>query len=253
LPDPFAVVTVDGEQTHTTTVAKKTLNPYWNESFDIHVTNQSVIAVQIFDQKKFKRKDQGFLGVINVQVVDVFDLDNNTDSDEMLTRELKKSNANEVVHGKLIISLSTNVNTSPPHPAVRDNLNSMSNHTRSDSIASSSNSNSNQRASFVETSRPLSLSNSTPSAANGNAVPGPSTTSGGNSARAFSHMEDHAPLPPGWERRVDHLGRTYYVDHNTRTTTWTRPSMNATATQRLQEHQNITEMERRRTLWRSCD
>jgi E3 ubiquitin-protein ligase NEDD4 len=54
LPDPFgknnknnknknginpiiyaAVVTVDGEQTHTTTVMKKTLNPYWNESFDL--------------------------------------------------------------------------------------------------------------------------------------------------------------------------------------------------------------------------
>jgi E3 ubiquitin-protein ligase NEDD4 len=30
-----AVVTVDGEQTHTTTVMKKTLNPYWNESFDL--------------------------------------------------------------------------------------------------------------------------------------------------------------------------------------------------------------------------
>lgn len=27
-----------------------------------------------------------------------------------------------------------------------------------------------------------------------------------------------------WERRVDHLGRPYYVDHNTRTTTWKRPS-----------------------------
>lgn len=31
----IAVVTVDGEQTHTTTVMKKTLNPYWNESFDL--------------------------------------------------------------------------------------------------------------------------------------------------------------------------------------------------------------------------
>ena len=35
LPDPFAVVTVDGDQTHTTTVMKKTLNPYWNESFEV--------------------------------------------------------------------------------------------------------------------------------------------------------------------------------------------------------------------------
>ncbi|TSK16036.1 NEDD4-like E3 ubiquitin-protein ligase WWP1 [Bagarius yarrelli] len=33
------------------------------------------------------------------------------------------------------------------------------------------------------------------------------------------------PLPQGWERRVDTRGRIYYVDHNTRTTTWQRPTM----------------------------
>lgn len=27
-----------------------------------------------------------------------------------------------------------------------------------------------------------------------------------------------------WERRVDDRGRIYYVDHNTRTTTWQRPT-----------------------------
>ncbi|XP_055048529.2 NEDD4-like E3 ubiquitin-protein ligase WWP2 isoform X2 [Misgurnus anguillicaudatus] len=32
------------------------------------------------------------------------------------------------------------------------------------------------------------------------------------------------PLPPGWEKRVDQRGRFYYVDHNTRTTTWQRPT-----------------------------
>jgi hypothetical protein len=36
-PDPFAVATVNGEQTRTTSVIKKTLNPYWNESFDMYV------------------------------------------------------------------------------------------------------------------------------------------------------------------------------------------------------------------------
>ena len=42
--------------------------------------------------------------------------------------------------------------------------------------------------------------------------------------RILSSVEDaFGPLPPGWERRVDHLGRTYYIDHNTRTTTWHRP------------------------------
>ncbi|KAM2970145.1 hypothetical protein FF2_017151 [Malus domestica] len=33
-----------------------------------------------------------------------------------------------------------------------------------------------------------------------------------------------APLPPGWEKRSDAVtGKTFYVDHNTRTTTWTHP------------------------------
>ena len=34
-----------------------------------------MLAVQIFDQKKFKKKDQGFLGVINVRIGSVIDLD----------------------------------------------------------------------------------------------------------------------------------------------------------------------------------
>jgi E3 ubiquitin-protein ligase NEDD4 len=37
------------------------------------------------------------------------------------------------------------------------------------------------------------------------------------------------PLPPGWEERKDGSGRTYYVDHNSRTTTWGRPNGRAPA------------------------
>jgi E3 ubiquitin-protein ligase NEDD4 len=39
------------------------------------VTEDSVLALQIFDQKKFKKKDQGFLGVVNVRIGNVIDLD----------------------------------------------------------------------------------------------------------------------------------------------------------------------------------
>ncbi|CAG2059370.1 unnamed protein product, partial [Timema podura] len=41
------------------------------------------------------------------------------------------------------------------------------------------------------------------------------------------------PLPVGWEIRRDTRGRIYYVDHNTRTTTWQRPN-----TERLQHFQH---------------
>jgi atrophin-1 interacting protein 4 len=33
------------------------------------------------------------------------------------------------------------------------------------------------------------------------------------------------PLPRGFERKVDPRGRLYYVDHNTRTTTWQKPTV----------------------------
>jgi Ca2+-dependent lipid-binding protein len=36
-PDPFAVATLNGEQTNTTSVIKRTLNPYWNETFEMCV------------------------------------------------------------------------------------------------------------------------------------------------------------------------------------------------------------------------
>lgn len=50
------------------------------------VTEDSVLAVQIFDQKKFKKKDQGFLGVINVRIGSVIDLDAGGDGNSNLSR-----------------------------------------------------------------------------------------------------------------------------------------------------------------------
>jgi E3 ubiquitin-protein ligase NEDD4 len=35
LPDPFAVVTVSGEQVYSTSVIRRTLSPMWNESFEM--------------------------------------------------------------------------------------------------------------------------------------------------------------------------------------------------------------------------
>lgn len=34
----------------------------------------SILAVQIFDRKRFKKKNQGFLGVINVRIGDIVEL-----------------------------------------------------------------------------------------------------------------------------------------------------------------------------------
>ncbi|KAI9811485.1 MAG: hypothetical protein M1827_005468 [Pycnora praestabilis] len=266
-PDPFAVATMDGVQTRTTSVIKKTLNPYWNESFDMKATEDSILAIQIFDQKKFKKKDQGFLGVINVRIGSVLDLDIGGGDGEMLTRDLKKSNDNLVVHGKLIINLSTNLGTpivppgqisstrppisttnsavprvstpttpSAPHPPP-DSL-------RSDSLRpdmpppASTSSPAPPRASIAGQGN----TSSTTTSLTVNGAPQPT-----GAARNFSSFEDNqGRLPAGWERREDNLGRTYYVDHNTRSTTWTRPSASYNERDQRTQMETNTQMERQR-------
>ncbi|CAN9504289.1 unnamed protein product [Ophioblennius macclurei] len=57
------------------------------------------------------------------------------------------------------------------------------------------------------------------------------TVSGGEeptSPTATAYTLTTPGLPPGWEERKDAKGRTYYVNHNNRTTTWTRPIVQLT-------------------------
>uniref|UniRef100_A0A8C2XFI5 E3 ubiquitin-protein ligase n=1 Tax=Cyclopterus lumpus TaxID=8103 RepID=A0A8C2XFI5_CYCLU len=50
----------------------------------------------------------------------------------------------------------------------------------------------------------------------------------GQSPSATAYALTTPGLPPGWEERKDGKGRTYYVNHNSRTTTWTRPIVQLT-------------------------
>ncbi|KAI0007938.1 HECT-domain-containing protein [Xylariaceae sp. FL0662B] len=248
LPDPFAVATLNGEQTKTTSVSKRTLNPYWNESFDFRASEDSILAVQVFDQKKFKKKDQGFLGVINVRVGDVIELADGAD-DQMLTRDLKKSTDNLVVHGKLIINLSTNM-SSPARPTQQ----APSATSSRPSLAPQPSNLSNDRVMERPTSATSGLNGPTPGAQTTlplrpNGAPAPAAngnTSQNRPTTQMSPFEDaQGRLPAGWERREDNLGRTYYVDHNTRTTSWNRPTQSDSANARG-EREAATQVERQR-------
>lgn len=44
-------------------------------------------------------------------------------------------------------------------------------------------------------------------------------------ATARSHDDELGPLPEGWEERVHNDGRTFFIDHNTRTTQWDDPRL----------------------------
>jgi len=188
---------------------------------------------------------------------------------EMLTLDLKKSNDNLVVHGKLIIYLSTNVSQpiSNPGPSqvhgVTSALADMGMNESTISLSpNGAGSSGNPLSRSSSTHATVAESASTPlitmptphipSPPDPDQTPIQSSSAGRpvSSAGALSapvvppsnpsvmppnnihqgnfnpNVDQYGPLPPGWERRLDPLGRTYYVDHNTRTTTWNRPSPN---------------------------
>ncbi|CAO3592000.1 unnamed protein product [Absidia cylindrospora] len=219
LPDPFAVVNIDGEQTHTTTVMKKTLNPSWNEGFNIKVNSQSSISIQVFDQKRFKKRDQGLLGAINVQLKMVLNLD--TGGDETITLDLKpSSNSTDQINGKVILNLSTNT-IAPIQNGTTSNSASFPN--RGSSSTPTNPSTATTVTALISPSNPSSM---------------PST---------INQVESQSTgLPPGWERRTDQIGRAYYVDHNNRMTTWKRPSIHsATAFDEQQRQQQFPDLNER--------
>ncbi|XP_050691857.1 E3 ubiquitin-protein ligase NEDD4-like isoform X4 [Eriocheir sinensis] len=67
--------------------------------------------------------------------------------------------------------------------------------------------------------------------------------------------DSQSPLPEGWEERQDANGRTYYVNHNARTTQWERPtsSQGNNEQERMESAQNEFRNEFRRRFHISVD
>jgi E3 ubiquitin-protein ligase NEDD4 len=183
---------------------------------------------------------------------------------EMLTRDLKKSNDNLVVNGKLILNLSTNLaqpistaTAGPSRPPAQSSASasaSASTNGAPGPAAGNHSQNSLNPDVFPGNARPKPPSQRS-STANANGAQGPPPPMGSQTdmpirpgaARSFNPFEDaQGQLPQGWERREDHLGRTYYVDHNTRQTTWHRPSATMTESAQRVQMEAQTNAERQR-------
>jgi len=184
---------------------------------------------------------------------------------EMLTRDLKKSNDNLVVHGKLILNLSTNlsqplnnqnqVQQSRPSVSSAPTTNGVNTDHPTTPIAAQSSTSlrpemfpgnrpatASQRSSTVQVNGPTpNVLQPTPTSN----VPAPGPHHRTN-ARYDPFEDAQGRLPAGWERREDHLGRTYYVDHNTRQTTWIRPQANISEANQRAQMDAQTQMERQR-------
>ncbi|TFK50649.1 HECT-domain-containing protein [Heliocybe sulcata] len=209
LPDPSVVVSVDGEsQSFETTTIHKKLNPYWNESFHLNVTGSSVVTIQVRDQRRVQRRDQGSLGSVTFRVGEVFDLEQG--NHKVSTLDLKQTNEQYAIYGNIMFSLTSEGHATTP------------------SVAGASSSNSISQAARPQPAPAW--------------APEPASSPSLSTSPSGSHREVHrtqsqflrsdsssTPLPPGWVVRIDPRGRPYYVDHNTQTTTWHRPPASSTA------------------------
>ena len=132
---------------------------------------------------------------------------------------MKQSNAKESVSGSISIILSTDFS---------DELGRQANHMplTSSSLLSSSMGNV-----ALPVSSPLNTALTVPS------------PSGSN--QESSETENDDVLPTGWEKRIDKYGRTFYIDHNTQTTTWTRPPSNIPSAELERRQAAIVDQQRR--------
>ncbi|KAJ1927635.1 hypothetical protein IWQ60_002738 [Tieghemiomyces parasiticus] len=221
LPDPIAVIRVDDEVRQRTKAQRKTLTPYWNETFVFIVHTYTTLEIEVFDNKKFKKNNMGSLGTTKFQLSEFVDW--NELAEKKISRPLLNRSDGTVTRSRLDLTLSTivsdsshHINTtisglSPTEGAPRPVPNLLTPGSVAAPNGPSATPSRSRSASRVSVDTAASRSTAAPEGS-------PRLLNDRDAAAAAA-----APLPSGWERRTDELGRAYYVDHNTRTTTWRLP------------------------------
>ncbi|CAB0037230.1 unnamed protein product [Trichogramma brassicae] len=165
MPDPFAKVNVEGTgQCFETDTCKSSLDPKWNQHFDLYISKNDGITISVWNHRKIHKKHgAGFLGCVKIQCNTIERL-----KDTGYQRlDLVKANLddNDQIKGQIVISLLSrdghNQSLFEGHNAVVD---------------------------------------------------------------ALGDLSCPANLPDGWEEARTASGRLYYVNHQTRTTQWVRPT-----------------------------
>ncbi|KAJ3411380.1 hypothetical protein HDV05_002305 [Chytridiales sp. JEL 0842] len=249
----FIRYSIDNVQIHKTAAIKKNINPYWNESVTTTLSPQSVIRVDIYDNKLYSRSaDTGFLGRSVLPAGTTLDF--NKLGEQIITRELMNIGHTEVVSGKVTLSfiLSAPKPTAPAAGAT-NNASLAVPPTSTSQLSSPGMSRQPSQvaptgtgfqvlgapnAGVAAAATPNQLYNTATAASNlapaQQANPRPVTPvnqnttaqqSPQNSVEGRVTADELGPLPPGWEMRRTATGDRFYVDHNTRKTTWERPAM----------------------------
>ncbi|XP_019875222.2 E3 ubiquitin-protein ligase Nedd-4 isoform X3 [Aethina tumida] len=194
----------------TTKTKKKTLNPEWNEEFIFRVKPaEHKLVLQVFDENRLTRDD--FLGMIDLPLINIpKEQDDRTIPVQNYLLKPRSARSRVRGHLELYCAYLPDTQQDAPMPPIATAEEDAPIDDREWEIVSEGREETPAQPVFVNTS----------------------TT------------EAQSPLPHGWEERQDAVGRTYYVNHNARTTQWERPTVNdniATETSERQEQREVFE------------
>lgn len=242
-PSPYVEITVDQGTSYKTETVKNTSSPKWNEKITVLVQPHSKINFSVIDRNNF-RKDTT-IGEKKIDLLQILGIFNGRCDNLELTLDLLNDNkqadspikAGELVclFQDLVIDISRFMRQSgssmplaqsnsdvPNHRAVLNGIKAKIRPIGSENVVPVASRTSAERPSVSNPMVPLPLLAAS-SVPNGNIGP-PITTPQNNARQGETETRSNEdPLPPGWEMRYDTYGRRYYVDHNTRSTSWERP------------------------------
>ncbi|XP_055448331.1 E3 ubiquitin-protein ligase SMURF2 isoform X2 [Psammomys obesus] len=107
LPDPFAKVVVDGSgQCHSTDTVKNTLDPKWNQHYDLYIGKSDSVTISVWNHKKIhKKQGAGFLGCVRL-LSNAINLLKDTGYQRLDLCKLGP-NDNDTVRGQIVVSLQS--------------------------------------------------------------------------------------------------------------------------------------------------
>ncbi|KAF4080088.1 hypothetical protein AMELA_G00166370 [Ameiurus melas] len=251
LPDPFAKVVVDGSgQCHSTDTVRNTLDPKWNQHYDLYIGKLDSITISVWNHKKIhKKQGAGFLGCVRL-LSNVINRLKDTGYQKLDLNKLGPNN-NDAIRGQIVVSLQSTDRIGTGGPLVDcsrlfDNdlpdgweerrtatgriqyLNHITRTTQWERPT-------RPASDYANPGRPLSclLDENTPILSSNGASGITRTNSRAQERRVRSqrhrnymsrtHLHTPADLPEGYEQRTTQQGQVYFLHTQTGVSTWHDP------------------------------
>uniref|UniRef100_A0A8C6XCE5 HECT-type E3 ubiquitin transferase n=1 Tax=Naja naja TaxID=35670 RepID=A0A8C6XCE5_NAJNA len=223
LPDPFAKVVVDGSgQCHSTDTVKNTLDPKWNQHYDLYIGKSDSITISVWNHKKIhKKQGAGFLGCVRL----LSNAINRLKDTGYQRLDLCKlgPNDNDTVRGQIVVSLQSRDRIGTGGQVV--DCSRLFDNDLPDGPASEYSSPGRPLSCFVDENTPLTGINGATCGQSFDPRLAERRVRSQRHRNYMSRTHLHTPpdLPEGYEQRTTQQGQVYFLHTQTGVSTWHDP------------------------------